>query len=243
MRPSDSIAGRAAAPACILLAGCLGATTSEPADVDQTARELWNTRAWPALAGSCGGCHGSQPAIDWLAPGTVEGAYETVFAFQPPVLDVEAPAASLLLTMGKHTGPAIAGDNAAAVLAWLEAERSERLPDSGSTMRVGPVIPTLGAPMTFDLVNGATLVMTATSSQAGFYVSTLTVSSGAGLHLAHPLFVQRPPHPILDELDRFSDLDVTLAPNTKLELGPAWFLSFDPNEYTSIHFATLEAPQ
>jgi hypothetical protein len=240
MLPREPFAGRASVAAGITLAGCLGGATSEPPML--SAREQWTNTAWPALS-TCAGCHGAQPAIDFLAPNTADGAYETVFEFQPPVIDVEVPASSLLLTMGKHTGPPLGSGAASAVLAWLGAERDERVPDIGEGVRVGPFIPTIGAPMTFDLgVAGATIEMVPEASEAGLYVSRLTLKAGTGLHVVHPLFVSRPPHPIVDAVDRFSELDMVLAPNATVELGPAWFLAFDPTEYLSIHFSALEAP-
>lgn len=241
MRPSHRVAGRAAVAASIFLAGCLGETPpSSP--VDQTARQQWDNRAWPALA-TCGGCHGSQPAIDFLAPNTSDGAYANVFAFQPPVIDVEVPAASLLLTMGKHTGPAFTADQASAVLAWLEAEHDERMPTTGQSVRIGPFLATPGTAVTLDLmVGGATLTLMPETSEAGLYFSHLTINAGSGIHLAHPLFVSRPPKPVLDDLDRFGTLDMKLAAGAQVELGPEWFLDFSSADYLSVHFSTLEAP-
>jgi hypothetical protein len=207
-----------------------------------TARERWTQQAWPAL-GACASCHGSQPAIDFLAPGTADGAYVTVFDFQPPVIDVEAPASSLLLTMGKHTGPALDPAAATMVLAWLEAERDERVPAAGDSVRVGPFLPALGMATTLDLpVGGAKLTVLAETGEAGLYVSKLTLQAGTGLHVVHPLFVSRPPKPVLDDADRFADVDMTLAAGATAELGPAAFLAFDPADYLTIHFKTLEAP-
>jgi hypothetical protein len=207
-----------------------------------TARERWTMQAWPALA-TCNSCHGSQPSVDFLAPGTVDGAYTTVFEFQPPVIDVGSPASSLLLTMGKHTGPALDPTSAASVLAWLEAERDERVPDLGNAVRIGPFMPTYGTLMTVDLgVNGATITMMPELGEAGLYFSKLTLNAGSGLRVIHPLFVSRPPMPVLDEIDRFADVDLSLAAGAVVELGPAAFLAFDPNDYLSIHFKTLEAP-
>ena len=247
MRPINAIGRvdslqhpRRLALAFVLLSGCLDEAPSTPPQL--TARERWNTQAWPALS-TCNGCHGSQPAIDFLAPGTADEAYATVFEFQPPVLDVGAPASSLLLTMGKHTGPPLDPQAASTVLAWLEAERDERVPDMGESVRVGPFLPTLGAPMTVDLgVGGATLTLVPEAGEAGLYMSKLTLNAGAGLRVAHPLFVSRPPKPVLDEIDRYADLDLVLAASAVVELGPAAFLSFDPNDYLTIHFKTLEAP-
>jgi hypothetical protein len=247
MRPIDSIGRvdslhdvRRLLVACVLLSGCLDEAPPNPSSL--TAQQRWTTQAWPALA-ACAGCHGSQPAIDFLAPNTSDGAYTTVFEFQPPVIDITAPGSSLLLTMGKHTGPALDPTSAGAVLGWLEAERDERVPDMGDSVRVGPFLPTLGVPSTIDLgVGGATLTMVAEPGEAGLYVSQLRLDAGSGLRVAHPLFVSRPPKPVLDEIDRFAGLDLQLAAGSVTELGPVWFLSFEPNDYMTIHFKTLEAP-
>jgi hypothetical protein len=226
--------------AIALLSGCLDEATST--QTPMTARERWTSQAWPAL-GACSGCHGMQPAIDFLAPGTADGAYTTVFEFQPPVIDVGAPSSSLLLTMGKHTGPALDPASASAVLGWLEAERDERVPDMGESVRVGPFLPTLGVTQTVELgVAGATLTMFAEQGEVGIYMSKLTLAAGTGVRVAHPLFVSRPNQPVLDAADRYADLDVTLASGGSVELGPAAFLSFDANDYLTIHFKTLGAP-
>src|SRR3954465_10204703 len=110
----------------MLVAGCM-ADPAQPQPTTLTAREPWDQQAWPALT-TCAGCHGSQPAIDFLAPGTAEGAYATVFGFQPPVVNLDSPSSSLLLTMGKHTGPPLEANEAAALLDWLDRERDERAP-------------------------------------------------------------------------------------------------------------------
>jgi hypothetical protein len=149
----------------------------------------------------------------------------------------------LLLTMGKHTGPAMDAATAAAVLGWLEAERDERVPDMGESVRVGPFLPMVGTMQTVDLgVGGASITMLAEAGELGIYMSKLTLSGGTGVRVAHPLFVSRPNKPVLDETDRFADLDVELAAGASVELGPAAFLAFDASEYLTIHFKTLEAP-
>lgn len=225
-----------------MVAGCL----DEPAPsgtVTVTARDQFMQSAWPQLA-TCAGCHGKQPAIDFLAPGTPDGAYQTIFDFQPPVLDVGAPSASLLLTMGKHTGPAFGPDPAAAVLAWLTAERDEKVGGAGGAdIRVGPFMPSHNTSVTLDLgIGGATLTVVTEPSEGGVYAKRITLSAGTGIKLSHPLFVSRPAHPIVDEIDRFAEVDLVLDAGKTVELGPAWFLSFATTEYLAIHFKTLEAP-
>src|SRR5215470_12433776 len=120
MRSSDSFA-----PGQWLIAVCLLGCAIDPAGDPLPADQQFVMKAWPALS-RCVGCHGTQPAIDFLAPGTAKEAYMTLFAFQPPIVDVESPASSLLLTMGKHTGPPLAADESEALLGWLEAERAAR---------------------------------------------------------------------------------------------------------------------
>ena len=243
MRPIEKV-GRVDSLGCALLCAILGGCLDEaPSDdhIAMTARLRFDTQAWPALS-TCAGCHAARPAIDFLAPGTADGAYTTIFEFQPPVIDAVAPSSSLLLTMGKHTGPAFAPQAAANVLAWLEAERDERVPDMGATVRIGPFLPELGVPMMFDLgVAGATLTMLPETSDVGLYVSRLALQAGSGVRVSHPLFISRPPQPVLDEIDRFSELDLSLTAGQSVELGPAWFLSFEATDYLTIHFKKLEA--
>ena len=128
------------------------------------------------------------------------------------------------------------------LLAWLEAERDERVGDIGDSIRVGPFLPELGAPMTLDLgIGGATLTLVPEAGEVGLYVSRLSLQAGSALRVAHPLFVSRPPQPILDDIDRFSDLELSLTPGQIVELGPVLFLSFAPTDYLSVHFKHLEA--
>ena len=147
----------------------------------------------------------------------------------------------MLLTMGKHTGPAMSAGDAATVLAWLEAERDERTGELAGTTRVGPFMPTNGTPVTLDLgVGGATLTILTEASDRGLYAKKITLAAGSGVRLRHPLFVSRPLSPIIDEIDRFADVDLALAAGTTAELGPAWFLDFSATDYVAVHVAALE---
>jgi mono/diheme cytochrome c family protein len=234
---------------CSTLLGC-GAADPPP---QLSPEQLFATEAWPALQ-RCAACHTNQPAIDFLAPGTAQGAYATVFAYQPPVVDVEFPAASAILGMGKHTGPALFPPEADAVLAWLEAEHAARVPDHGMPVAIGPVTLALGAPNTVDLGLGATLRFvpaaadgTAGGTAGGLSLTGLELAAGAGgLHVVHLLVTSKPAvgDPRLDTADTFGDLDLDLAGNAveRLGGGAALFPTFAPTDPITLHFRTLEAP-
>jgi hypothetical protein len=224
----------------------LGCGAIDPPVDTLPADQQFTTKAWPALA-RCVGCHATQPAIDFLAPGTPGGAYTTVFAFQPPIVDVESPASSLLVTMGKHTGPALVPSEAEAVLAWLDAEQQVRSPDPSKVVMVGPVVLALGTMITVDLGLGARLRFVPAPAAAGLSLTGLELAAGAGpLHVVHPLFVSHPRvGPMrIDAVDRFGDVDLKLAANEVVKLGggAAVFTTFAPTDPITVHFRTLEAP-
>jgi len=229
----------------VLVALCaLGCDATDPADLP--ADQQFLVRAWPALA-RCVGCHGTQPAISFLAPGTAQGAYATIFAFQPPIVDVESPASSLLVTMGKHTGPPLVASETDALLGWLDAERAVRIPDSGHPVAVGPVDLMLGTLNTVDLGLGATLRFVPAPSAGGLALSRLELVAGNGrVHAVHPLFASHPRvgPPRIDTLDEFGDLDLDLPAHASAPLGggSALFGGFAPTDPITIHFRKLEAP-
>ncbi|HEY6175510.1 MAG TPA: hypothetical protein VIX73_13725 [Kofleriaceae bacterium] len=224
---------------CATWIGCGAAPQSE------SAQQLYVDRAWPALA-RCAGCHATRPTIDFLAPGTPSEAYATLFAFQPPIVDVASPASSLVLTMGKHTGPALLPSEADAVLAWLDAEHAERVPDPGLAIAVGPVQLALGAVTSIDLGLGASLRFLPSPAAEGLALRQLAVAAGPrALHVVHPLFVTHPAlvPPRIDTADTFGDVDLTVAAGSfALLAGGSAVLAFDPGDPISIHFRTLEAP-
>jgi hypothetical protein len=255
MRPRDSIAGRDTSPgkprrrpvvigvvAGASLAGCV---VADPSTTQTTlsARDTYSQKAWPAL-GTCLGCHGSQPAIAWMAPGTPDEAYNTMFTFQPPVIDLDSPAASLMLTMGKHTGPAMEPATAATVLDWLTKERLERV--SGETpVEVGPLTPQMGTMSNVDLGHGASLRFMPTAFDNDLEIDSVQiVTTSSALHVVHPLFVSRPlgKAAVVDEVDRYDDIDDVIPANTTQDLTPATFLDFVATDPLTIHFLKLEAP-
>jgi len=233
------------AAACAALIGC---EVGQPPPPSVSASELFVTRAWPAL-GRCAGCHGTQPSIDFLAPGTADGAYATVFDYQPPIVDVESPASSLLVSMGKHTGPELLPEEAEPILAWLEAEREERVTPPAEPIVVGPITLQLGTMNQVALpAEGALLRFVPADSGSGtLSVTELVLQAGPrGLRAAHPVFSSKPATglPVLDTADRYRDVDLELASNAAERLGggAALFTAFPSIDPITIHFRKLEAP-
>jgi len=228
--------------ACALLIGCDSMESTE----HQTAQQLFMARAWPSLS-RCAGCHATQPTIDFLAPGTATEAYATMFAFQPPIVDVASPASSLVLTMGKHTGPALLPAESDALLAWLEAERIERVPDGGLPIAFGPIDLALGATNFVDLGHGAMLEFVPSPSAEGLALRGIELATGTlRLRVVHPLFASHPSlgPPRIDATDAFGDIELDLAAGLRVALGggAAVFPGFDPGDPITIHFRTLETP-
>jgi hypothetical protein len=252
MRPRDSFAGRDGSRrktrrhwvvASFVVAGCVGTDPSSPqTEPELSARDAWTQKAWPALA-TCNGCHGTQPAITWLSPGTVDGAYTTVFMFQPPVVSLDSPASSVILTMGKHTGPALQPDQAIAVLKWLETERDERITTPGEPIVVGPITASLDAMNDVDLGHGATMHIKADAFEGHLEFATITIQATTPVHITHPLFVSRPhgADPIVDDADRYDDIDADLGAGETLSLTAGAFLDFSATDPFTIHFKALEA--
>jgi mono/diheme cytochrome c family protein len=236
----------ASAAAPLALAALAAACSSELPPPAMSAQQLFETRAWPAFV-RCIGCHATRPSIDFLAPGVASEAYPTLFVYQPQIIDVASPASSLVLTMGKHTGPELLPAEAEAVMAWLEAEHAERVPPPALATTIGPVPLTLDAPAAIGLGFGATLRFTPTQAATGIALRQITVTAGAaGLHVVHPLFAT---HPALvplriDRSDALGDVDQELAPDATEPLGggSAVLPDFDPADPITIHFRTLEAP-
>lgn len=248
MRSPDRLAttGATLGAALALLAAC---EVGEPPPPTVAARALFDTSAWAALD-RCAACHASQPGIDFLAPGTPEGAYAALFEYQPAVLDMDSPASSLLLGMGKHTGPEFLPADALDVLAWLEAEREERTTPPADPITVGPITLQLGTMNQVALpVDGALLRFLPEATAAGLSLTQLELRAGPrGLRAVHPVFASRAADgltdPVVDVADRYRDLELELPADglERLGGGAALFATFPATNPITIHFRKLEAP-
>ncbi|MBA3540110.1 MAG: hypothetical protein H0T79_10815 [Deltaproteobacteria bacterium] len=215
---------------------------------ERVARDKWISKALPQISPNCGACHnGAQPGIDFLAGDSDMGIRDTLIAFDPGVVNFDAPQASRLLTKGPHNGPGFTTEQASAVLEWLNAEK-DALPDPGDE---GPILVTAQfAPQycsggdpgsatcpinTVDLtpvgVAGGKITFVAQALSSGLYLNNLAVEGATeGIYIEHPLFTSylADGRAVVDTIDRYYAVKMNLMANIKepLQGGTAAFVGF-----------------
>jgi len=259
----------ASAVAMIALVGCTGLIDDGNSGLTKeevAAREAWINGAAPVLSTNCVACHnGSRPAIEFLAGEGDLPMRDTVLAFTPAVVNLDAPASSRLLTKGVHDGPALLASEASALLEWIKAEKDAQPAPEGETpaVEIEPFIPaicTSGTPPAptcpvndVDLsvlgLAGAKLHFVAQALGSGLYLNQLSIIGGPdGVYLEHPLFVSYPAgaeEPTFDTIDRFFNVKINSMANatTMIGGGTAAFIGFTATDKISIHFKVLKAYQ
>lgn len=235
VRHLDMVRLTVAASAFALL-GCTGLIDAPPPTKAEIARQLWVEKALPALKSieaNCITCHGGaapRPMVEFLGGASDLEIRSTILAFDPPVLSIDAPQSSRLLTKGQHEGPPIVGQYKSDVQEWIQAEKEAAAdgPDGPGTLGLRTQdftisICTGGLPgqptcpinelSLEDLgegagVPGAKLTFVAQGVGTGLYLNNLKLVPGPmGAFIEHPLFVSIPTDPMLkaipDTFDRF----------------------------------------
>ncbi|MCW5804357.1 MAG: hypothetical protein KIT31_18440 [Deltaproteobacteria bacterium] len=231
---------RLTAAACLLLTvGCTGlidggdngGLTPEEAK----ARAAWVQQALPRLNAACSSCHGgAREMINFIQqPATDNEIRETLLAYQPAVVNLDAPSSSRLLTKGLHEGPPLSTDDASALLDWIQKERdaAQSLPEGPGivvveTAQFNPQYCSGGLPgnpegtcpinfVTLDSLGatGAKISFVAQALGSGLYLTNLKLVPGtSGVFLKHPLFVSYPATgtPVPDSIDRFFNITMNL---------------------------------
>jgi mono/diheme cytochrome c family protein len=257
----------------VALVGCTGLIdggSDGMSDQQRTARARWTNDAYPALSANCAVCHnGSRVNIGFLVGDDQDAVKTTLLAYQPSVVNFEAPGSSRILSKGLHDGPELTASQSSAILQWLQAERDAAqhdplnpvvtlkvpafavqictagLPDNAEgtcpTNHVSlATVPDAGA-----LVPGAEISFTA-QKLTSLYVTNLKLNGGtAGAYIEHPLFVSIPAmgNPFPDQLDRFFNLkdDAAAAKADLLAGGTHSFAGFNPDDMLEIHFKVVAA--
>lgn len=253
--------------ALILMAGCTGLIDDNSEGIapeEKLARELFTTKAAPALNTNCLSCHnGSRPMIDFLAGASDLEVRAKLIGFDPPVLNLTAPQSSRLLTKGSHEGPALNASATSDLLEWIRAEKDAQ-PDPGLTdptanLETEPFLPlicTSGTPpdvtcpvndvdLTSVGLAGSRVHFVAQALGSGLYLNQLKVIAGTGgVYLEHPLFVSNPDgaEPIPDSIDRYFAVKLNLMETTEEQLGggTAAFVGWNATDKISIHFKAIK---
>lgn len=226
------------------------------------ARKLWTEKAAPVLAVACLGCHaGQQAGVDFLVGAGDLERRDALLAFEPRVVNLEAPQSSRILTKGVHDGPALLATQTSDVLDWIRAEKDAQ-PSTGDegpllqTPQFKPSICTAGTPPAetcpvneLDLtelgVPGARIHFVATALGSGLYLNQLSLISGPeGAYIEHPLFVSYPAEgePKADLIDRFFNVKMNLEANLTEQIagGAHSFVNFVASDPIAIHFRVIK---
>jgi hypothetical protein len=256
-----------------LTVGCTGLI--DPGDnggltpEEAKARALWTQKALPQLNKACASCHGgSRTVINFIQqPDSDMNIRATLMAYEPQVVNLDAPSSSRLLTKGLHEGPPLSTEEASDILEWIQAEKDAQasLPDGPGTVvleteRFNPQICTGGLPgdptcpinnVTLDAIGaaGAKITFVAQALGSGLYLTNLKLVPGAGgAFLKHPLFVSYPAagNAIPDTIDRFFNVTMNLMATATPEEqqiagGTAAFVGFaaGPMDKLGISFKEL----
>lgn len=252
--------------ALVSLVGCTGLIGGGGGGEGDAAKKMWIDKAAPVLLTNCVSCHnGSRPMINFLEGTGDLVIRDTLLAFEPAVVNLDAPASSRLLTKGIHDGPALLASQASDLLEWIGAEKDAQ-PDPGDegptleTVKFTPAICTSGTPPAptcpvndVDLTDlglpGAKLHFVAQALGSGLYLNQLSVIAGTdGVYMEHPLFASWPTdgsETRFDTIDRFYNVKLNQMAGSTAQIGggTAAFIGFNAVDKISISFKALKAFQ
>jgi cytochrome c553 len=273
-RHLDMVRLSAGAIAMIALVGCTGLIDGGSDGLTAQQREAkarWKNDALPALRTSCVVCHnGSRAGVGFLEGASDDDIHTKVLAWDPAVVNLDAPGSSRLITKDAHEGPALTAEQTSAVLQWIQSEREGQAsdPTTGTPTLVIPkfavtlctgglpdnaagtcptnhvslsALPDIGA-----MLPGAELSFVAQGGVAtALYLTDIKLNGGTmGANIVHPLFVSRPAmgDAIPDKLDRFFDVKMNEKATgiDPIGNGAAAFVGFNPADMLEVHFKEVK---
>jgi hypothetical protein len=271
-RHLDMVRLSAAGALMIALVGCTGLVDGGSDGLtpqQRDARQKWQQSALPVLRQDCMSCHnGSRASVGFLIGDDDIAIHDTLLAFQPPVVNLEAASSSQIVTKGLHEGPQMTADETSAVLDWLFAERvsANHDPahpvaqlqtkkfavqlctggDPGSATCPTNHVSLDGVPTDGTVLTGAEIAFTAQPLGNSLYVTNLVATGGAsGFYAEHLLFVSLPAtgEAFPDQIDRYYALKLNVAAgkSNPIDGGTEDFVGFAPTDMVEIHFKTLTA--
>jgi cytochrome c553 len=238
-----------AATLVIAAAACTGDIVDPDGDPLEAATRAFDQNVAPTLQTKCASCHTSTENPQFMRPNPT--LREGVLTFNSGgLVDLMSPVASRLSVFASSQAHATVGVNylpaeAAQVTAWVELEALAAGITADPVVETGKVTPVTG-PNTIDLTDigltGSKLTFDYQPLATGMYLSRIQIDAGTGgVRLVHPLFVVwDAATPIPDPIDRFSDVDLTVAELTQSQVGggTAVFVDIPPQGQLSVHFKT-----
>jgi hypothetical protein len=273
-RHLDMVRLSAAGALVIALVGCTGLVDGGSDGMTSQQRDAISkfvTSAMPVLNQDCVTCHnGSRAGVGFLVGSDAAGIHDTLMAFQPPVVNLDAASSSQIVTKGLHEGPQLTVDESAKLLDWLFAERDAAnhnpdnpiqqlatrpfavqlctagLPDNAQGTCPTNHVSLVGLPTDGTVLAGAEIAFTAQPLGTSLYLTNLVGTGGtSGFYLEHLLFVSRPANatPFPDTIDRYYNLKLNVGPGKTIPLngGTEDFIGFAPTDMVELHFKMLTA--
>lgn len=238
-----------AATLALAAAACTGDIIDPEGDPLEAAISAFDTNVAPTLTAKCASCHTSTENPQFLRPNPT--LREGVLGFNSGgLIDKMNPVASRLSVYASSQAHATVGVNytpaeAAQVTAWVELEALAAGVVQEPVVETAKITPALG-PNEIDLTSigltGSKFKFDFQPLATGMYLSRISVDAGTGgVRLVHPLFVVWDAQSAIpDPIDRFSDIDLTIAELTTSQVGggTAVFVDIPPQGQLSVHFKT-----
>ena len=231
----------------VLAVACTGEIVDPSGDAAKAAAAAFKSNVEPTLTAKCGVCHTATAFPQFMRPDPT--LRDGVLKFDGgKLLDLDDPQQSRLAVYASSQAHAMVGTNylpaaAAKVVAWAELEALAAGKMPAPTVESPIITPVVGE-NTIDLgplgLTGTTFKFDYQPLATGMYLSRISVSAGAGgVRLTHPLFVVWDgQNPVPDPIDRFSDIDLTVAEMTSSSVGggTAVFVDVPPAAPLSLYF-------
>ena len=238
-----------AAAMALAAAACTGDIIDPEGDPLAAAMQAFDNTVAPTMSAKCAACHVSTENPQFMKPNPT--LREGVLTFNSGgLVDFMNPVASRLAVFASSQAHASVGVNytpaeAAAVTAWVELEALAAGVVAEPVVETQKITPMLGAneiDLTEIGLTGSKFKFDYQPLSTGMYLSRISVDAGTGgVRLVHPLFVVwDAATPIPDPIDRFSDIDLTVAELTSSQVGggTAVFVDIPPSGQLSVHFKT-----
>lgn len=247
--PMVRLRASALAAMALAVAACTGDIIDPEGDPLEQAVRAFDTTVAPTMQTKCASCHVSTENPQFMRPNPT--LREGVLTFNNGgLVSLTDPQASRLSVFASSQAHASVGVNylpaeAAAVTAWVELEALAMGVVAEPVVETAKITPVVGAnevDLTSIGLTGSKMTFDYQPLATGMYLSRIQVNAAmGGVRLVHPLFVVWDGGTAIpDPIDRFSDIDLTVAEMTTSQVGggTAVFVDIPPSGQLSVHFKT-----